>query len=210
MNQTTSSSRARGAAVQIFEGTDARPDLLGALIKDAFRDLGPCGFLVPNPDDLDTVLTGFFILEVTEAQQHGIVDITADAIGVALWHMRTGVAPAEPESTDGLEQATGIYAPNFLRFNEILASHHPTGRPHAYLEILAVHPSAQHTGLGTALLEHRHRELDASNTPAYLEAAGDHLVGYYEAFGYRRMPGQLIELPGVAPMIPMWREPQAP
>ena len=55
--------------------------------------------------------------------------------------------------------------------------------PFFYVQVLGVHPSVQREGRGRLLLEHVLKICDANGWMAYLENA-DHLVPYYERFGF--------------------------
>jgi GNAT superfamily N-acetyltransferase len=79
---------------------------------------------------------------------------------------------------------------------------------HQYLAILAVRPGCQGRGIGTALLNARHRDLDRDGVPAYLEASSPRARDLYLRHGYTLRPGGPFRLPeGGPPMWPMWREP---
>ena len=187
------------------------PAVLARIIGTAFEPLEPCKYLVPDQGARLAYMTRFFKLDVDDAREHGIVEVTGDHKGVALWFPRTGQAPAPPdaEALRALQAATGPYAPRFAEFERILEEHHPGGRAHQYLMILGVDRPAQRTGRGSALLAHRHAALDRDGVPAYLEAASLALTSFYARHGYVRT-GREIVLPDNRRMFPMWREPQSP
>ena len=79
---------------------------------------------------------------------------------------------------------------------------HPT-EPHWYLGTIAVVPEHQHTGRGSALLEHCLALVDATGMPAYLESSNPENVAFYTRFGFE----VVAELPLGAdgPVVPaMW------
>lgn len=202
------SNDSKGAGVQVLDGRGIDTAVTAALIALAFLELAPCEFLVPDPGERLAVMARFFGLEVDAAKEHGRVLVTADRTGVALWVPRSGERPEVPEMTDELAEATGKYAENFLEFERELVTHYPAeARAFWHLTELAVHPEAQGSGLGTALLGAMHAELDDSGAPAYLEAASLPLQGFYERCAYGRL-GSPIVLPNGATMFPMGREPQ--
>ena len=63
------------------------------------------------------------------------------------------------------------------------ARHHPTV-PHWYLQLLAVEPSWQRRGVGTALLRAGLAACDAEGRPAYLETQRAENLPYYARFGF--------------------------
>jgi ribosomal protein S18 acetylase RimI-like enzyme len=64
-----------------------------------------------------------------------------------------------------------------------MAAAHPT-YPHWYLPWLGVDPALQGRGIGSRLMEHGLREVDASHLPAYLESPNPRNVGFYERHGF--------------------------
>ena len=85
-----------------------------------------------------------------------------------------------------------------------------TTRPgvfHEHLAILAVRPDRQGQGIGTALLDARHADLEDQGIPAYLEASDERTRRLYLAHGYTDR-GSPIELADGVRMYPMWREPR--
>jgi GNAT superfamily N-acetyltransferase len=87
-------------------------------------------------------------------------------------------------------------------------AHHPAGVPHQHLAILAVRPGRQGLGLGTALLNARHHDLDHDGVPAYLEASSPRARDLYQRHGYTMRPGAAFRLPEGPLLWPMWREPR--
>jgi hypothetical protein len=67
-------------------------------------------------------------------------------------------------------------------------------------------PPWQATGRGSALLAHHRQYLDATGTPAYLEASSPRSRDLYTRFGYRAA-GQAFRLPDGPAFWPMWRQP---
>jgi ribosomal protein S18 acetylase RimI-like enzyme len=59
------------------------------------------------------------------------------------------------------------------------------GRSHYYLWGLAVDPSRQRTGAGTALLEAFLKKTDEDKLPVYLETHKETNVSYYEKRGFK-------------------------
>jgi GNAT superfamily N-acetyltransferase len=117
-----------------------------------------------------------------------------------------GPGPPSADYHARLAQATGPHLKRFKAFDTALDRHHPTGTTHHHLAILAVHPTVQGQGIGTALLHAHHAILDHDGIPAYLEASSARSAGFYIRHGYLPQPGAPFHLPGHGPaMFPMWR-----
>jgi ribosomal protein S18 acetylase RimI-like enzyme len=82
---------------------------------------------------------------------------------------------------------------------------HP-GLPHFYLFFMAVHPSFQGKGLGSAILEATLKHVDRAGMPAYLENSNLKNARLYERAGF--LARENIAPEGAPPLIPMWREPK--
>jgi len=104
---------------------------------------------------------------------------------------------------------TRPWTDRFLSFDRTLDTHHPVGAPHHHLAILAVHSTVQGCGIGGALLDAYHHELDRTGQPAYLEASGERSRDLYLRHGYVLRRDALFYLADCGPPFwPMWREPQ--
>ncbi len=88
---------------------------------------------------------------------------------------------------------------------ERFESNHPHDPPHAYLSLLATHPSHRGRGIAQGLLAETLRQWDALGVPAYLEStnpANDHR---YARLGFRPIGGFAAVLDD-AVVTTMWRE----
>jgi GNAT superfamily N-acetyltransferase len=88
---------------------------------------------------------------------------------------------------------------------ERFESNHPHDPPHAYLSLLATHPSHRGRGIAQGLLAENLRQWDALGVPAYLEStnpANDHR---YARLGFRPIGGFAAVLDDAA-VTTMWRE----
>jgi GNAT superfamily N-acetyltransferase len=56
--------------------------------------------------------------------------------------------------------------------------------PHWYLQLLAVEPDVQRSGVGTALMAPALERVDADHVASYLETQNDENVAYYARFGF--------------------------
>ncbi len=143
----------------------------------------------------------------------GVIDLARDAdgalVGVAVWE-RTGV---------GVESAflgQLLRFPLFLRglglggmfpakrMQEALEAHRPID-PHWYLPCVAVRPASRRTGVATALLRPRLRQLDDEGMAAYLESGTVDDRRFFETLGFGA--GAVVQgLPTCRP-ISMFRAP---
>jgi len=183
-------------------------EVLSDLIAAAFHDLAPSRWLIPDPAARRRIFPGYFRLYVAHALGAGLVHTTPGRDGVALW-LPAGPGVLGPSLGQGQQLAVaGSLTSRFQHFDEALEEHHPVGVHHQYLAILAVRPSCQGRGIGTALLNTRHHDLDRDGLPAYLEASSPRARDLYQRHGYTLRPGAPFCLPGGGPpMWPMWREP---
>jgi GNAT superfamily N-acetyltransferase len=195
----------------IVSAGEADLDVLGRVIADAFHDLPPSRWLIPDDTARRQVFPGYFRLLAELALQMGVVQTTAGRTAAALWIPVGAAGPEEPADYPGrLAAATGPWASRFAAFDAALAARHPVGVAHHHLAILAVRPDRQDRGTGSALLRSYHRELDRDPaSPAYLEAADERTRRVYLRRGYADH-GPPIRLPDGPRMFPMWRQPADP
>jgi len=180
---------------------------VGELIAVSFNHLGPNLYLVPPLVDRVPVLADFFALFTEVAAEYGRVDVIDGADGpvaTAVWIDYTHPVPEPADFDKRLAALAGPYRAHFDALGELFATHHPH-EPHWHLSFLAVHPSRQGTGLGSALMGRTHAELDRAGLPAYLEATNDDNIRLYRRSGYRDMDPFEINLPDGTPFFRMWR-----
>jgi GNAT superfamily N-acetyltransferase len=89
-----------------------------------------------------------------------------------------------PRDLPRLAQITGPWAHRFAAFDAELDAHHLAGTEHHHLAILAVRPDRQGQGIGTALLDAHHTDLDQKGITAYLEASDERTRRIYLRHGY--------------------------
>lgn len=181
--------------------------VVAELIATAFVPLAAVAWLVPDEDRRVAVLAGDFEILAGHALRWGLVYATEDRSAVSVWLPQTASDQVpQPEDYDKrLAAACGEYTPRFQVLDELFEANHPH-EDHHHLAFLAVEPQRQRTGLGTALLDHHHRWLDANGVPAYLEASSAESRDLYARHGYAaREP---FRLPDGTPFHPMWRDPR--
>lgn len=191
---------------QIVHADPADTVPLACLIAEAFHDLAPSKWLVPDDEARREIFPGYFQLYVEDAFAHGAVHTTADLSAVALWIDNSGASHVPVTGYDEqLAALTGVFAQRFRVFERELGAQHPTDAAHHHLAILAVHPKHQRCGMGTAFLNFHHRELDQAGIPAYLEASDAGTRALYVRHGYTDHGGGPIRLPDGPELFPLWR-----
>jgi GNAT superfamily N-acetyltransferase len=198
-----------GTACAVVRAGHADIEVLGKLIADALHDDEVSRWLLPSPAIRRRIFPGYFALLVQRAMTGGLVFTTPGRAAAALW-LPAEDQPAAPSGgyAEELTEITGPWASQFRVFDTVLDRHHPAGRAHHHLAILAVRPGQQSRGIGTGLLTAHHAWLDQHAMPAYLEASSTRTRDLYRRHGYQMRPGGPIRLPDGPPMWPMWREPR--
>lgn len=205
----TSAADSPGRAGHRVEEADVNDaSFLSSMIAGAFSGLAVSQWLVPDPGARQAIFPGYFRMLVEHALASGVVLTTPARDAAALWIPVSSEGPPEPPSRyrERLAGIAGSCLPRFLALDEELERHHPYGRPHEHLAILAVHPNRQRLGIGSALLQARHARLDRDRIPAYLEASDPVKADIYRAHGYVPF-GENIQLPDGPAMHPMIRFP---
>jgi ribosomal protein S18 acetylase RimI-like enzyme len=197
----------------------ASPDDLGpvaATLAAAFEHDPVFAWCVPDATRRRAVLPAFFrtvadlvarhdetyVAGVTRRPVAGVVD------GAALWVPPRQPAVPEAAAEDFQAALADIFAADAERMFEVVAlldEHHPH-EAHRYLWFVGVDPSAQGSGIGTALLEPVLAAADRAGEAAYLDATSKDSRRLYERHGFE-VVGELA-VPGSPTMWPMWRAPR--
>jgi ribosomal protein S18 acetylase RimI-like enzyme len=191
--------------VSIVRADAAEAREIAELIAVAFHPLAVARWLVPDPARRAEVLPANFRIFVDHALAHGEVHVTTDRSAAAVWFPRNGDPIPDPVAySQRVAAACGENTERFFHLDGLFDKHHPD-QPHHHLAFLAVHPTHQRRGLGTALLAHHHARLDKAGIAAYLEASSEAARDLYTRHGYQvREP---FHLPNSTPTWPMWRPP---
>lgn len=194
--------------IRVVRAGAADLDALSQVIADAFHELPPSRWLVPDPATRREIFPQYFRLFVEHALACGIVHTTPDRTAAALWLPACSQPVAPPAGYhERLRAVTSPWTGRFLAFEAALDQHHPAGIAHHHLAMIAVRPGRQGQGTGTALLDVHHATLDSASVSAYLEAADLRTRGVYLRRGYADYGGP-IRLPDGTLMYPMVREPR--
>lgn len=195
-------------SADVVTASPADADTLSHLIADAFFNLPPSRWLIPDKPARRHIFPRYFRIIVEHALASGTIYTTPGRSAAALWLQISPGGPVPPDGySNQLAAVTGEWIDRFAAFDAVLGHRHPVGIAHHHLAILAVRPSQQGQGAGSTLLRAFHQQLDdASGMPAYLEAASPRTRDLYLRHGYTDL-GSPIQLPGGPAMYPMLREP---
>ena len=195
--------------VRIAEDRDL--DRIAAVLGSAFTHDPVLNWFGAGPQ----IQEMFFRAEIeTLYRPHGIMHLTQDGYGAALWlppeapHqsglswrlLRAGWKLFRKSGLEGLKRGQTLA--------EQLSKHRPQ-RPHFYLHAIGAHLDHQGQGLGSALLRAGLKVCDQSGMPAYLESTNPLNPPLYRRFGFEVT--QQLELPEKGPVIDlMYRNPRSP
>ncbi|MDN3239541.1 GNAT family N-acetyltransferase [Glycomyces tritici] len=176
---------------------------VAGLLAEAFVDAPTAVWLVEDPADRLAAMEGQFAMLAEHAAVHGGV-LTAGADGALVWFDRTVEVPPIPEYDERLRAACGKHYEGFAELDRIMDEHHPA-EPHNYVALVGVRADARGRGIASDLFRRHHERLDASGTPAYLEAVSLQTARLYASLGYRPHGAPFRIGEGGPPLHPMWR-----
>ncbi|WP_229070840.1 GNAT family N-acetyltransferase [Actinoplanes sp. DH11] len=184
-------------------------DTVADIVAEAFLQLAVIAYLVPDPARRRTVSRDWYRLFIEHAiDGAGQVVMTEDATAAAIWFDRTGDVTEPHDYAKRLAELAGDDLPRFQHLDHQMDTHHP-GHRHWHLLFLAVRPENWRHGLGSALMEHTHRQLDADGIAAYLEATNEENRLLYQSHSYSTMsPATIPVTPGTV-LHRMWRPARA-
>ncbi|MDQ1295609.1 MAG: hypothetical protein QG608_3494 [Actinomycetota bacterium] len=120
---------------------------------------------------------------------------------------RARACAVAPRTRSATGHPIGRRAARFASYQLARAQAHPQDTPHLHLAWLTVHPVHRNRGLGSALLRHRHEELDSQLLPSYLEAPGPRSRRFALSMGYGDCAEPMVPAHSREPVHPMWRFP---
>ncbi|WP_430788218.1 GNAT family N-acetyltransferase [Actinoplanes sp. G11-F43] len=191
------------SALRIAGPTDV--DTVADIVAASFQHMPVIHYLVPDDQRRLPVSRAWYRLYIQHAiGGAGQVVMTEDATAAAVWFDRTGEV-TEPENyAKHLADLAGDDLPRFEHLDHQMDSSHPRD-PHLHLLFLAVLPDRWGQGLGSALMDHTHNQLDADGIPAYLEATSPDNQRLYHRHGYTDMTPPTIAVDGDTVLYRMWR-----
>ena len=191
-------------------------DAIAAVLAVSFADDPGAAIFEADPDRRARILPTFFRTWVVAALADGgdlVVPDEPEVRGVASWFGPELHGPGEAAMVAaGLGAMLDAFGPaaaarmtamtgELERWHDRLAPW-----PHLRLDFFGVLPSAQGTGLGTALIDHGHRRADALGLPCYLETFTERNVAYYERRGWRVR--ETFQVADGVPVFAMVRQPE--
>lgn len=185
----------------VAAGPDEAP-VAAAIIADAFASLDVSAWLVPDIEQRQAVVERDMLIWTTHALKHGLISLTVDETGVAVWFPTATPVPEPDDYDEHLNAACGQWADRFRMLDETFEVHHPHGEPHHHLAFLAVRPGHQGEGIGTALLRHHHEMYP--DVAMYLEASSRESRALYLRHGYLDRGRFTLPEDG-PPLWSMWR-----
>jgi GNAT superfamily N-acetyltransferase len=190
----------------VIPASTADADILSQVIAEAFFDLPPSRWLIPDPGERREIFPAYFRRYVDDTLARGVAHTNPSRTAVALWRYFTEPPGDDPaEYRERLAAVVGPRTDQFLAFDQALGEHLPAQGPYHHLAILAVRPDRQGQGHGTALLAAYHQIIDrVAPAPAYLEAGSLPARDLYLDHGYTDH-ASMIQLPGGPLMYPMVR-----
>lgn len=135
------------------------------------------------------------------ALARGRVHATEDVSGAALW-VPPGTSLEDDDSEDPLTKwLDPSQAKTLAEISEQMASYHPDDATW-FLPMLGVDPLHQGKGIGTAVLRHGLREIDAAGQKAYLASSNPRNLSLYERHGFEHLGRvQVGSAPAIVPML---------
>jgi GNAT superfamily N-acetyltransferase len=185
---------------------DLRP--LAATLARAFHDDPVMEWFFPDPEERERRIERMFRLRVGSLLGQDETYTTDDHLGAAVWAQpgRWEMPPlAGLLLTLRLLPLTRGRTSLLARGWKMIDAEHPP-EPHYYLAILGTEPSAQGTGVGSALLAPVLDDCDRNEIPAYLESSKESNLAFYARHGFR-VTGEL-DLPEGPHVWLMWRDPR--
>lgn len=128
-----------------------------------------------------------------------------DCAAVAMWYP-PGAHPSMPFTSFVRYVGGWRRLPKLLEFSKRITATASKVPPSYYLFILAVEPTLQQHGLGTALVAPMLARADAEGVGCYLENSNPRNLRFYERLGFVAQ-GNVLGKPGEPVMLAMWRAP---
>jgi ribosomal protein S18 acetylase RimI-like enzyme len=163
------------------------------VLTSAFLDDPLYRILIPGTEDRRRSLQALWSALIKTSTRFGMVSTTPDIAGIACW-----LAPGNADLGLWPMVRTGLALPRAMmhfpadsrtKFLEMVSAtdrirrqHLP--QPHWYLWALAVDPTRQSRGIGSALLSATLRHADAGGLPCYLETETEANVAFYSHRGF--------------------------
>ena len=195
---------------EVRKATTADVAGLAAIFARAFFDDPLMTWVLPDEASRQNRLRRFWHYGLARIVSQGLRDVycTTDLAGGAMWAPpRSWKLPVHKMLPGVPRMLHAIGLRSFVRIaraDTFLASSHPS-EDHWYLDAIAVDPSSQQCGIGSALMYPVLQQCDRDGLPAYLETSNDHNVAFYSRHGFDVITE--VSVPARGPhMWQMWRK----
>jgi ribosomal protein S18 acetylase RimI-like enzyme len=159
-------------------------------------------FMAPDPAKRRKVSPWMWSSMLKYGVRWGVTERDATGKGATMWLPpgQTTMTMTRLIRTPLIQVPFRLGLGGMMRFNSAMtltekAHKRLMPEPHWYLGCIGVHPSAQGTGIGSALLQHGLDRADAAKQRVYLETATDYDVAFYSKRGFEVK--ETIEIEGL-------------
>jgi ribosomal protein S18 acetylase RimI-like enzyme len=193
------------SAPPIYLATLTDVDQMSMTLAEAFFDDPLFVWQFPDDSARPRILRGMFAHVAEYVYLPAGVSSVCEN-GAALWQppgARLDKQPVDPERVAAFVKAVEGNVERLMSLFAVLDQAHPK-EPHWYLPLIGVHPAAQGNGIGSRLLDHTLRDIDAQGAAAYLEATSFRNASLYARHGFEVI-GELRAADS-PPLFPMWRK----
>lgn len=121
---------------------------------------------------------------------NGVALCTPEAEAVSLWRQPPRIHPGQGEIEAGLPSTARAFSAGHQRsqlMGEVLKAHQPKDFEWWYLQFIGVHPNAQGTGLGGAIIGAGLERASQAGMPVYVEVMNPDNLGYYMHIGFETL-----------------------
>jgi ribosomal protein S18 acetylase RimI-like enzyme len=176
-----------------------------AVVVLAFSTDPAVRWAYPDPCQYLTNFPNFIRAFGGRAFEQGTAYYIDGYLGAALW-LPPEVQPDEDVLITLLQQSVSEREQeDVFAVLEQMGNYHPS-EPHWYLPLIAVDPTQQHKGYGSALMKHTVMLCDRGNQLAYLESTNPKNIPLYQRHGFELLG--TIQVGSSPPIFPMLRNPQ--
>lgn len=197
----------------VVPATPADLPAVAAVLGEAFED-DPVivGFVGPRDGRRERATHLFGALLAAEGDA-AVVDVVRGhdgaLLGAAVWELPGtdgATLPALLGQTPGFLRALGLGGVRRALTGRSAFARRRPAEDHWYLGQIGVTAAARGAGVGSRLLEHRLRFIDAAGVGAYLESSTERNRGLYRRHGFEPQ-GVIDGVPHAEP-VAMWRAPR--
>lgn len=177
---------------------------IAAVVVLAFSTDPAARWALPDPNQYLEHFPSFVKAFAGNAFAHDSAYYVEGFAGVALW-LPPGIHPDEDAMNSLLQLTSPQMQKDGPAVFEQMARNHPK-EPHWFLPFIAVDPTHQGQGHGSALMKHALGPCDRDHVLAYLESSNPKNIPLYERHGFELLG--TIQVGTSPPIFPMLRKPR--